>query len=215
LALLVRDIGGESARRADASRPPAPSWAQLSPAYRRYLGIVLLFSIGNSSDAFLILRAQDDMGVGLQYSFLLYALFNTVEAALGYPTGMLSDRIGRKPLISLGWCIFALVYLGFAAASGPLAAVGLFVLYGFYYTLTQGVQRALASDLASPARRATELGAFHMTVGLAALPASQLAGLLYSWNHAAPFVMGAACAGLAAAALAVARLSPPSHAPAS
>jgi MFS family permease len=188
------------------SRPAHPSFRTLSPAFRKYLLIVGIFSLGNSSDAFLILRAQNDMGVGAANVLLLYALFNVVEAALGYPAGRLSDRMGRKPLIALGWLVFAAVYLGFAVLRGPVAAFGLFVLYGLYYTLTQGLQRAMATDLSHPDRRATEIGAFHMVVGLAALPACQMAGILYDINRALPFFLGAACALVAAIALLIARL---------
>lgn len=186
-----------------------PSFGALSPTFRTYLAIVALFSLGNSSDTFLILRAQQDMGVSPANVFLLYALFNVVEASLGYPAGILSDRVGRRHLIALGWIVFAVVYAGFAGLTGPVAAFSLFVLYGFYTTLTQGLQRAMAADLSHPDRRATEIGAFHMVVGLAALPASQLAGILYGLNRSLPFIVGAVCAGLAALALLATRLDTP------
>jgi len=206
LALMVH----EKQREADPAKPivrvPAPSFAQLSPSYRAYLLIVALFSIGNSSDTFLILRAQSPtMRVPPESVLLLYALFNVVEATLAYSVGRLSDRMDRKRLIALGYGVFALVYLGFATMSGPAAAWGLFVLYGLYYTLTGGTQRALAADLANPDRRATEIGAFHMIVGIAALPASIVAGYLYALHPSAPFYLGAATSG--AAALLIATLN--------
>jgi MFS family permease len=172
----------------------------LSPAYRRYLAIVTLFALGNSSDAFVILRSQS-MGVRAEQILLAYALFNIVEAALSYRIGMLSDKFGRRPVVALGYAVFAAVYLGFAALDGAAAAWTLFMLYGLYYALTQGVQRALASDYAHPDRRAAELGAFHMLVGLAALPASLAAGLLYTHiGSTAPFFVGA-CTAIAASRL--------------
>jgi MFS family permease len=199
LALLVRE---RAAAPADPNRKPVPfpkiTFAGLSPAYRRYLLIIGLFSLGNSSDAFLILRAQD-LGISWEQSLLLYALFNTVEAAFSYPAGILSDRVGRRPLIVGGFLAFALVYLGFAVVRSAVWIWPLFVAYGIYYTLTGGVQRAFAADLAHPDRRATEIGAFHMLVGVLALPASILAGQLY--DHvapSAPFLVGAGMAGLAA-----------------
>src|SRR6185503_7289777 len=140
------------------------SWSSLSPEYRRYLLVVGLFSIGNSSDAFLLLKARG-MGVSADKVLLLYAAFNVLEVALGYWAGSLSDRIGRRPLIIAGYTVFALVYLGFGTLDGAEAAWMLFIGYGLYYTLTQGVQRALASDLSHPSRRATEIGAFHMLIG--------------------------------------------------
>lgn len=200
VAVAVLALGVHEKQRPPASGTARPvlSLRGLSRGMLWYLAIVAVFSIGNSSDAFLILRAQQDMGVGPQQVFLLYALFNVVEATLGYPAGLFSDRVGRRPLVALGWGVFALVYLGFVILHGPLAAAALFVLYGFYYTLTQGVQRALAADLSHPARRATEIGAFHMVVGLAALPASQIAGILYGIDHRLPFVLGAITALLGA-----------------
>ncbi len=196
LALSVRDR--PKPPTPNAPRPALPTWSSLTPVYRRYLLIVGLFSLGNSSDAFLLLRAQD-MGVGVEELLLLYAVFNVVEAALAYPAGRLSDTVGRQPLIAAGYAVFALVYLGFGLLGAPAAAWTLFVVYGLYYTLTQGTQRAFAADLAHPERRATEIGAFHMLVGLAALPASLAAGQLYSRvSHAAPFLLGAGCAAAAA-----------------
>jgi len=200
LATAVLAVGVREARAATAAseRRMLPSLRGLSRGMRWYLAIVAVFSIGNSSDAFLILRAQQDMGIPTQSIFLLYTVFNVVEAIMGYGVGVLSDRLGRRPLVALGWGVFSATYLGFAFLGGPIAAVGLFVLYGFYYTLTQGVQRALAVDLANPLRRATEIGAFHMVVGVSALPATQLAGVLYGMDHRLPFVVGALAAAAAA-----------------
>jgi len=180
--------------------PSLQSLSGLSPAYRRYLAVVAIFGICNSSDAFLLLRAQD-MGVGSAQLLLLYAVFNLVEAALGYRAGRLSDRVGRRPLLIGGYAVFALVYLGFAVLQGAAAVWLLFVIYGLYYTLTQGTQKALAADLAHPDRRGTEIGIFHFLVGVAALPASLIAGWLYSHvAPSAPFVVGA-CTATAAALL--------------
>jgi MFS family permease len=163
--------------------------------------IVALFSLGNSSDALLLLRARD-LGLSAERTLLLYALFNVVEAALGYFAGRLSDRVGRKPLLAAGWLVFAGVYFGFAMARGPAAVWPLFVAYGLYYTLTQGVQKALAADYADPRRRAEEMGLFHMVVGILAFPASLAAGLLYDRvAPSAPFYLGGATAILAALAL--------------
>ena len=193
LAIFVR----EGKKPPQRTKPfPIFSFRQLSPEYRRYLLIVSLFSLGNSSDAFLLLRAKN-MGVNLHHLLLLYALFNVVEAVLGYAAGRLSDRLGRRPLVAAGYSVFAVVYLGFALFHGALAAWILFPIYGLYYTLTQGPQRALATDLAHPDRRGAELGAFHLAVGLAALPASLFAGWLYARvSPSAPFFVGGFTAAL-------------------
>lgn len=187
--------------RSAAKRPPLPRYRDLQPAYRRFLAVVLLFNLGNSSDAFLILRAK---GIGFTATGILglYAAFNLVEAILGYGAGKLSDRVGRRPLIIAGYLIFGAVYLGFALASSRIEIAALFLLYGGYYTLTQGVQRAFAADLADPEQRATQIGAYHTVVGLALLPASALAGVLFDWKPAAPFLVGAVTAGLSALLLA-------------
>ncbi len=185
------------------------SWRDFDPGYRRFLGIAFLFNLGNSSDAFLILRANN-FGFDNRMLLWLYAAFNVVEAALGYAAGVLSDRLGRRPLIIAGYAVFAIVYLGFALVRGENHAAiwALFMLYGGYYTLTQGSQRAFAADFSDPARRGAQIGAYHMVVGLALLPASILAGRLYEWNPAAPFFVGAATAAVSALLLLGPRAKP-------
>ena len=176
------------------------TWETLSPEYRRFLWIALLFNLGNSSDAFLILRARG-LGFSAQEILLLYAAFNVVEAVLGYSAGRFSDKVGRRPLIAAGYLVFAIVYFGLALASSKAAVIALFLLYGGYYTLTQGTQRAFAADMANTGNRATQIGAYHTVVGVALLPASVIAGSLFQWNPAAPFVLGAVTAFCAAALL--------------
>lgn len=201
LALFVREQAAPPLAAVTpklARQLPHLAWRSLSPAYRRYLAIVSVFSLGNSSDAFLLLRAQN-MGVAVEQTLLLYTAFNVVEAILGQTAGRLSDRVGRRPLVIAGYAVFALVYLGFATLRGPVWPWALFPLYGLYSTLTQGAQKALVADLSHPARRGAEIGAFHMAIGLAALPASLIAGWLYSRiSPAAPFYLGALTAGAAA-----------------
>lgn len=202
LILFVRERAKTTIEAATAQRPmprfSLPPLSTLSPAYRRYLLIVALFSLGNSSDAFLILRAQS-VGIKAEHILLLYALFNSVEAAFGYAAGRLSDRVGRLPLIACGYSVFALVYFGFARLNNVSFVWVLFAAYGIYSTLTQGVQKAFAADLTHPQRRGTEMGLFHMMVGLAALPASLMAGWLYTHvSPAAPFYFGAFTAATAA-----------------
>jgi MFS family permease len=207
LATMIQDKGTVKIQK--KKREALPSLRDLSPVYKLYLLLVALFSLGNSSDTFLILRATNGMHIPTSHVLLLYAMFNVVEAALSYPAGRLSDRIGRKPLIIAGFAIFGLVYIGFAFATFALAAWLLFILYGFYYTLTGGVQRALAADLSHPDRRATEIGAYHMVIGISALPASIFAGWLYGLHPAAPFVLGAICAFLAAFGMLFLRIQKP------
>ncbi|MEM7061614.1 MAG: MFS transporter [Cyanobacteria bacterium P01_B01_bin.77] len=179
----------EPRRLAEVKRRSRPQFTLrgLSPAYRQFLLVVGLFSLGNSSDAFLLLRSQE-LGLTGSQLLLLYALFNLVETCLGFAAGRLSDRIGRRPLLVMGYGVFALVYLGFALAHSAELVWGLFMFYGLYSTLTRGVQKAFVADLVHPERRGAEVGTFHMLVGIATLPASLIAGWLYTQvSVAAPF----------------------------
>ncbi len=162
-----------------------------------FLGIVFLFTLGNSSDAFLILRAQN-LGNPVLTILLMLVLFNFVYASLSTPAGILSDRLGRRRLILLGWLIYALVYLGFALASVSWQIWLLFGLYGVYYGLAEGVSRAFVADLVPEEKRGTAYGLFHGVAGITLLPASLIAGYLWQMvNPAAPFFFGAAMAFLA------------------
>ncbi|WP_395142736.1 MFS transporter [Armatimonas sp.] len=177
------------------------SLAGLSPTYKRFLLSVGVFSLVNSSDQFLLLRAQEGAKLTPESILLLYALFNMVEASLGYLVGKLSDTVGRWPLIVAGWGVFALVYAGFAllpSGVGFGGVLGLFLLYGLYSTLTQGAQKALAADMTDPTQRGRQLGIFHLVVGIGALPASLIAGGIYDTvSPAAPFWLGAGGAVIA------------------
>ncbi len=206
LLIVVRETPRERHPLREANLPPAPSGfakgGKPSPAFRRYLLAVGIFSLVNSSDQFLLIRAQEGAALTPERVLLLYALFNLVEALLGYGAGKFSDKVGRRPLIVAGWLVYALTYAGFALlpkGSGFSMVLGLFLLYGLYQTLTQGAQKALAADMADPAHRGAQLGLFHLVVGLGALPASLFAGLLYDHlSTAAPFWLGAAGAVVAA-----------------
>ncbi|MDB9529315.1 MFS transporter [Oscillatoria sp. CS-180] len=195
LLLLVKEPRQNSQTKRSL---PQFTFRGLSPAYRRFLLIIGLFSLGNSSDAFLLLRAQD-LGFAGGQVLLLYALFNLVEVLLGFAAGNLSDRVGRRPLLVCGYLVFAMVYLGFAIAQGAAIIWPLFMLYGLYSTLTRGIQKAFVADLVHPERRGAEVGTYYMVIGLIALPASLIAGWLYTQVGAAiPFYLSAAIATFAA-----------------
>jgi MFS family permease len=150
----------------------------LSPGFRRYLTVVTLFSLANLSWAFLILRASE-LGLGIGQAVLLYMLFNVVYALVSLPAGVLSDRVGRRPVIASGYCIFGFTSVGFALVTSAWLALPLFVLYGVFMGFVEGVQRAHVADLVAPRFRGTAMGAFHTTTGLAMLPASVIAGVLW------------------------------------
>ena len=167
-----------------------------------YLGILGVFTLGNATDAFLLLRAQQ-LGVPLALLPVLWASLHVVKSATSTTGGALSDRVGRLPSLVAGWAVFAAVYLGFAVATQQWHAWTLFLVYGLYSALTEGPERALVADLVPAERRGTAFGWFNLTIGLGALPASVIFGLL--WDAAGPgtaFGFGAALALIAALALA-------------
>ena len=176
-----------------------------SPAYRWLLAGSLLFAAGNSSDMFLLLKAQD-VGMGVSGVILVYVLYNVVYAAASLPLGGLSDRVGQLPLVLGGYLVFAAVYLGFAAAGSQPAVAALFALYGLYIAATEGTSKALISRATPLAERAGAIGLQATLTGLAGLVASSLGGVL--WSAVGPwatFTLGAACALAAAAVLAAGR----------
>ncbi len=169
---------------------------RFSRSFWLILALLIVFSLANSSDAFLLLRAAD-VGLSPLAVILAYAMYNFSYAVASYPAGILSDRVGRWRMIGAGWTIYAIVYAGFAVASAwsiwPLMA-----LYGCYMALTDGVAKALIADHAPPDRRATAMGIVHMSMGLSVLVGSIAAGWL--WDHMgadAPFWLGAGGAVLA------------------
>jgi len=173
------------------------AWNEMPGGFRRYLLIILLFTLGNSSDAFLLVKAQA-LGVPLALLPTLWVVLHAVKMAFSVPGGVLSDRMGRKAVIVAGWVVYALVYAGFAAAGEQWHVWALFTVYGIYFGLTEGVEKALVADLAPAHLRGSAFGLYHLAVGLGAFPASLLFGLL--WQAAGPaaaFGMGALLALLA------------------
>jgi len=165
--------------------------------FKVFLVIMAIFTLGNSSDFFVILRAQN-LEVSLVQVTLMLVLLNVIEAAVSLPAGMLSDKLGRKRVITLGWFVYALVYLGFALASSPWQIWLLFACYGIYYGIIEGVARAFVADLVPEEKRGTAYGLYHGVVGITLLPASLLAGWLWQTSSpAAPFYLGAGLAFLA------------------
>ncbi|MFH1651461.1 MAG: MFS transporter [Chloroflexota bacterium] len=169
--------------------------------FKLFLGVIAVFTLGNSSDFFVILRAQD-LGAPVLQITLMLVLLNLSYAVCALPAGVVSDRMGRKGVIILGWGIYALVYLGFAAAGSIGQVWLLFAAYGLYYGIVEGTARAFVADLVPEERRGTAYGYFQGVVGLALLPASLIAGWLWdAVSPAAPFYLGAGLAFLAAMGL--------------
>lgn len=180
--------------------------AEAPVPFRKFLGIILLFTLGNSSDAFLLLQAEN-LGVPVALLPAIWVVLHIVKMGISVPGGMLSDRIGRKKLIIAGWIVYAFVYAGFAAASTQWHAWALFAVYGVFFGLTEGVEKALVADFAPVHLRGSAFGLYHLVVGIGALPASFLFGLV--WQCCGPpaaFGMGAVLAMLAAGLLVPLRL---------
>jgi len=197
LLLAVPDPGRRAAAPAASQRPAG----KLPAAFWQIVAIFAFFTLANSTDAFLLLRAQD-AGVALWQLPLLWSFFHAVKAATGVPGGALADRVGRVPAIALGWVIYAASYGGFAFVSRPLAVWALFAVYALFFGLTEGSERAFVADLVPQGLRGRAYGAFHAAIGMTALPASVLFGLL--WKRFGPrtaFLTGAAVALTAAVAL--------------
>jgi MFS family permease len=168
---------------------------------RTYLLILLIFTLGNSSDAFLLLRAGQ-LGVTMARIPLLWTFFNLVKMCATMPFGALSDRIGRRGVIIAGWGVYALAYMGFAFARTELHIWLLFALYGLFYGLTEGVEKALLADIADPGERGSAFGWYNCATGIGALPASLIFGFIWQrFNPLAAFAFGAALALLAAVLL--------------
>lgn len=197
LALAVVAFGVREPGHTLAPAPANSTWQAPSRPLRNFFVALLIFTLGNSTDAFLLLRARQ-LGVSVAALPLLWSLLHVTKSVSSIPGSGLSDRLGRKWIIFLGWVIYALVYLGFAWATTELEIWMLFASYGLFFGLTEGTERALVADLA-PTQRGAAFGYYHLIIGIAALPASVMFGLLWGWGGPAlAFTVGAALAGLAA-----------------
>ena len=175
--------------RPDRRARGAAAAAALEPALLRYLGVLALFTLGNSSDAFLLLRAQET-GVALAAIPALWALHHLVKAGASTWGGALSDRVGRRRVILAGWGVYALAYAGLRGRPPRRSrSSGLFAFYGLFHALTEGAERALVADLAGEATRGRAFGLFHAVTGAALLPASLLTGVLWQ-RFGAPVALG-------------------------
>jgi MFS family permease len=163
-----------------ARRPDAPALSGGIPTgvFRIYLIAVVLFTLGNSSDVFLALRGTQ-LGIPIALIPIAWTVLNLVRALASTPGGQLSDRIGRRPAIIAGWALYAAVYLGFGLARSAGQVWALFAVYGLYYGLVEGAERALVADLVGGDQRGRAFGWFHLSVGIGALPASVLFGIIW------------------------------------
>jgi len=191
------------------SVPAAAETTAVPPLPTRFYGFVAvatLFALGNSSDLFLLLYAYEKFALGMPQIIGLWVALHVAKVVGSVPGGLLADRVGRRPAILAGWTLYALCYLGFGTVAAPWQLVGLLVIYGIYYGLTEGALKAMVADYTVPAQRATAFGVFHGAIGLAALPASLVFGLFWaSLGPQAAFSIGAGLAALAALGLMLVR----------
>lgn len=193
LALVLRGVKEVIPRKVESSELSSKD-GSLGPVFPRFLLVILVFTLGNATDGFLLLRAQD-LGIPVLALPLLWGWFHVSKMIWNVPGGMLSDRLGPGSVILAGWLVYALVYGGFAGADAPWHAWALFGIYGLFYGLTESPEKALVAEIAPSELRARAFGVFHFTVGLGALPASLLFGFLWQWKGAATaFAVGASLA---------------------
>ena len=190
----VREVPREAAPPSEQFDPHA----RLGGRFWSFLGILFLFTLGNSTDAFLLLRAAD-LGVAPALVPILWAMLHVVKSLSSTPGGALSDRLGRKPLLIAGWLVYAVVYFLLGRAGAEWQAWALFAVYGIYFGLTEGVEKALVADLVPADRRGAAFGWYNLALGLGALPASLIFGAIWDrWGAATAFTFGAAMALVAA-----------------
>ncbi len=196
LSVISLAVGSKDVLVKNERNLPKITLKKLGKPFVLYLFIVSLFTLGNSSDAFLVLRAQN-LGVSVIGIFLMLALFKLVYSITSIPAGGLSDTVGRRKMIIIGWLIYAVLYLGFAFADKGWQVAILYVVYGLYYGLAFGTASAFVADLVPSEMRGTAYGTYNAFIGLLAFPASAIAGVLWqgvgSWHGfgpSAPFLFG-------------------------
>ncbi len=178
-------------------------WRVLPRRLKLFLIIVFLFALGNSSNQFLLLRAKN-LGLSVITVLLVYLFYNLIFGVFAFPIGKISDRIGRKKVLIIGYLVYGLVYFGFALSNRTELVWVLFGIYGLYSAFTEGIEKALVAEVAPETSRGTLIGLHATLVGIGLFPASLLAGLLWSiWGASAPFYFGGALGVISAIGLAI------------
>ncbi|MBI3941138.1 MAG: MFS transporter [Acidobacteria bacterium] len=203
IALVAAGVRESPVAARVSARPAARpgSWPELGDDFKFFLLALILFTLGNSSDAFLLLRLSA-AGISATQIASLWSLHHVIKLGATYTGGSLSDRLGRRSLILAGWFVYAVIYGSFALAHSRSALIIIFLAYGLYYGLTEPAERAWVADLVPERLRGTAFGFYHGAIGLASLPASLLFGLLWqTWGAPVAFLSGAMLAALASALL--------------
>ncbi len=183
-----------------ATEPVRLSFAGFDGNFKRFLFIIALFTLSNSTDAFLLLRAEQS-GVAPAMLPLLWMVLHFSKVFSSLAGGDLSDRFGRKKVIVSGWLVYALVYLGFAFVNSEWQAWALFIVYGVYFGLTEGVEKAFVADMVGEEKRGTAFGMFHLAFGISVLPASLIFGGIWQYFGAETAFIASAAMSLVSAAL--------------
>ncbi|HEX8775850.1 MAG TPA: MFS transporter [Pyrinomonadaceae bacterium] len=197
-AFLIRETPVEERVGQEALAPPRLSLAGFDANFKRFLAVLALFTLANSSDVFLLLRLRETGGSAVSI-MLTWAALHTVKVLSSLVGGNLSDRLGRKALITSGWLLYAAVYAGFAFLTSVTMAWVLFLVYGLYFGLVEGAEKALVADLVRPEQRGTAYGLYNLAFGITVFPASLLMGTLWNWRGAqTAFIASAGISALAA-----------------
>ncbi len=198
VAFFVRESHRQTFAPDTLDQPARLSLRGFDSNFKRFLVIVALFTLSNSSDAFLLLRAQST-GVSIAMIPLLWAMLHVSKVVSSIFGGDLSDRLGRRRLIVSGWILYAAVYAGFAFVSNSISVWILFLIYGIYFGLAEGAEKALVADLVRPEQRGTAYGLYNLAFGITVLPASLLMGGLWDWRGPqTAFLVSAIIGGTAA-----------------
>jgi MFS family permease len=206
MLLFVReaDAGGAPVQP-DPPHPPHPPDPPNQAPLSRFLFILALFTLGNSTDAFLLLRLSD-AGLSSVYLPVAWAALHVVKSGLSTIGGTLSDRFGRRHLIVAGWVLYAVVYAGFAFTESLLPLLAWFLVYGVHFAMVEGSEKALIADLTPPHLQGTAFGWYNAVLGFGALGASVMFGALWeAFGPQTAFLTGAALAVTAATLLAADR----------
>ena len=194
LSILVIILGIKEAKRDQESLFKKFHFKDFPAKFYLFLVIVFVFTLGNSTDALLMVKANE-VGVKVAFIPLVYMITSIVAVLFAIPVGSLSDRIGKEKILIAGYLIYAIVYYGFGVTSHAGAIVALFAMYGLYSAATDGIQKAFISDITDKNRQGTGLGIYNALLGITLLPASLIAGVLYDKvNSRVPFYFGAAMA---------------------
>lgn len=212
LAVLVLSFGVKDRVRKVVAQEQSPlmirDWKKLGPDFKWLLLALFIFTLGNSTDAFLLIRLAE-VGIPVGTVALIWSLHNGVKMVSTYYGGRWADRLGRRPMIVLGWAVFAMTYWSFAVFSGREALIFTFLFYGLYYGLVEPAERAWIADLAAPSARGAAFGFYHFTIGVGALPASLAFGLVWKmYGSFVAFMLGAVLAMTASLLLFVVKRTP-------